>query len=67
LATAAPRALKGYFLMSEWALAENLLEAKYEELMLCTVKAAEFQLGSSMSTRVERLALVPPRTNWLRL
>jgi alkylhydroperoxidase/carboxymuconolactone decarboxylase family protein YurZ len=42
MAALAPRALEGYFLMREWALAENLLEPKYVELMLCTVNAAEF-------------------------
>jgi len=42
MAEHAPRALEGYFLMREWALAENLLEAKYVELLLCTVNAAEF-------------------------
>ncbi|MGI9598555.1 MAG: carboxymuconolactone decarboxylase family protein, partial [Acidimicrobiales bacterium] len=38
----APRALEGYVLMREWSLAENLLDAKHVELLLCTVNAAEF-------------------------
>lgn len=42
MADQAPRALEGYFLMREWALAENLLEPVYVELLLCTVNAAEF-------------------------
>ena len=42
MAEQAPVALEGYFLMREWALSENLLEAKYVELLLCTVNAAEF-------------------------
>ena len=42
MADDAPRALEGYVLMREWALAENLLEAKHVELLLCTVNAAEF-------------------------
>jgi len=42
MADDAPRALEGYVLMREWALAENLLETKHVELLLCTVNAAEF-------------------------
>lgn len=42
MADEAPRALEGYVLMRQWALAENLLEAKHVELLLCTVNAAEF-------------------------
>lgn len=42
MADDAPRALEGYVLMRQWALAENLLEAKHVELLLCTVNAAEF-------------------------
>lgn len=42
MAEHAPRALEGYVLMRQYALAENLLEAKYVELLLCTVNAAEF-------------------------
>lgn len=42
MAELAPRALEGYFLMREYALAENLLAPKYVELLLCTVNAAEF-------------------------
>lgn len=42
MANEAPRALEGYVLMREWALAENLLDAKHVELLLCTVNAAEF-------------------------
>ena len=38
----APRALEGYVLMREWSLAENLLDSKHVELLLCTVNAAEF-------------------------
>lgn len=43
MAEGAPRALEGYMLMREWALAENTLEAKLVELLLCTVNAAEFE------------------------
>jgi alkylhydroperoxidase/carboxymuconolactone decarboxylase family protein YurZ len=42
MADEAPRALEGYVLMREWSLAENLLEAKHVELLLCTINAAEF-------------------------
>jgi alkylhydroperoxidase/carboxymuconolactone decarboxylase family protein YurZ len=42
MADEAPRALEGYVLMRQWSLAENLLEAKHVELLLCTVNAAEF-------------------------
>ncbi len=42
MADEAPRALEGYVLMREWSLAENLLDAKHVELMLCTINAAEF-------------------------
>jgi alkylhydroperoxidase/carboxymuconolactone decarboxylase family protein YurZ len=42
MAAHAPRALEGYVLMRQFALAENLLEPKYVELLLCTVNAAEF-------------------------
>lgn len=42
MANDAPRALEGYVLMRQWALAENTLEAKHVELLLCTVNAAEF-------------------------
>jgi len=42
MAAEAPRALEGYVLMREWALAENPLGALYVELLLCTVNAAEF-------------------------
>ncbi len=42
MAEQAPRALEGYYLMREWALGENLLEAKYVEMLLCAVNAAEF-------------------------
>ena len=42
MADEAPRALEGYVLMRQWALAENLLDAKHVELLLCTVNAAEF-------------------------
>ena len=34
--------LEGYVLMREFSLAENLLDAKSVELLLCTVNAAEF-------------------------
>ena len=43
MAERAPRALEGYMLMREWALAENTLEPKLVELLLCTVNAAEFE------------------------
>jgi len=43
MAERAPRALEGYMLMREWALAENTLDAKLVELLLCTVNAAEFE------------------------
>ena len=42
MADEAPRALEGYVLMREFSLAENLLDAKHVELLLCTVNAAEF-------------------------
>ena len=42
MADHAPRALEGYVLMRQSALAENLLEPKLVELLLCTVNAAEF-------------------------
>lgn len=42
MADDAPRALEGYVLMRQWSLAENLLDAKHVELLLCTVNAAEF-------------------------
>ncbi|MHB1137684.1 MAG: carboxymuconolactone decarboxylase family protein [Microthrixaceae bacterium] len=42
MATHAARALEGYVLMRQFALAENLLEPKLVELLLCTVNAAEF-------------------------
>ena len=42
MADEAPRALEGYVLMRQWSLAENTLEAKHVELLLCTVNAAEF-------------------------
>ena len=42
MADHAPRALEGYVLMRQYALAENLLDAKLVELLLCTVNAAEF-------------------------
>ena len=42
MADEAPRALEGYVLMREFSLAENLLDAKNVELLLCTVNAAEF-------------------------
>tara|TARA_Y100000766_G_scaffold264024_1_gene256491 strand:+ start:2151 stop:2879 length:729 start_codon:yes stop_codon:yes gene_type:complete len=42
MADDAPRALEGYVLMREFSLAENLLDAKNVELLLCTVNAAEF-------------------------
>jgi alkylhydroperoxidase/carboxymuconolactone decarboxylase family protein YurZ len=43
MAERSPRALEGYMLMREWALAENTLEPKLVELILCTVNAAEFE------------------------
>lgn len=42
MADEAPRALEGYVLMRQWSLAENMLDAKHVELLLCTVNAAEF-------------------------
>ncbi|MFZ4515140.1 MAG: carboxymuconolactone decarboxylase family protein [Acidimicrobiia bacterium] len=42
MAAQAPRALEGYALMREWALAENPLGMRDVELLLCTVNAAEF-------------------------
>ncbi|MGB3412404.1 MAG: hypothetical protein WBA45_14545 [Microthrixaceae bacterium] len=42
MADHAPRALEGYVLMRQYALAENLLEPKFVEMLLCTVNAAEF-------------------------
>lgn len=42
MADEAPRALEGYVLMRQWSLAENELEAKHVELLLCTINAAEF-------------------------
>ncbi|MCY4194538.1 MAG: carboxymuconolactone decarboxylase family protein [bacterium] len=42
MADNAPRALEGYVLMRQWSLAENMLDAKHVELLLCTVNAAEF-------------------------
>lgn len=42
MADDAARALEGYVLMRQWSLAENVLEAKHVELLLCTVNAAEF-------------------------
>ena len=42
MAEEAPRALEGYVLMREFSLAENLLDPKHVELLLCTVNAAEF-------------------------
>ena len=42
MADDAPRALEGYVLMREFSLAENLLDGKSVELLLCTVNAAEF-------------------------
>ncbi|MBG00814.1 MAG: carboxymuconolactone decarboxylase [Acidimicrobiaceae bacterium] len=42
MAEEASRALEGYVLMREFSLAENLLDAKHVELLLCTVNAAEF-------------------------
>jgi alkylhydroperoxidase/carboxymuconolactone decarboxylase family protein YurZ len=41
LGDGAPRALEGYVLMREWALAENALPAKQVELMLCAINAAD--------------------------
>lgn len=42
MAAHAPEALEGYVLMRQFALAENLLEPRLVELLLCTVNAAEF-------------------------
>lgn len=42
MADEAPRALEGYVLMRQWSLAENMLDAKHVELLLCTINAAEF-------------------------
>ncbi|WP_419924099.1 carboxymuconolactone decarboxylase family protein [Candidatus Poriferisocius sp.] len=42
MADNAPRALEGYVLMRQWSLAENTLDAKHVELLLCTINAAEF-------------------------
>lgn len=42
MADEAARALEGYVLMREWSLAENTLESKHVELLLCTINAAEF-------------------------
>ena len=42
MADEASRALEGYVLMRQWSLAENMLDAKHVELLLCTVNAAEF-------------------------
>jgi len=42
MADDAPRGLEGYVLMRQWSLAENPLGAKWVELMLCTMNAAEF-------------------------
>jgi 4-carboxymuconolactone decarboxylase len=42
MADDAPRGLEGYVLMRQWSLAENPLGAKWVELMLCTINAAEF-------------------------
>ncbi len=42
MADDAPRALEGYVLMRQWSLAENMLDAKHVELLLCTINAAEF-------------------------
>lgn len=42
MADEAPRALEGYVLMRQWSLAENTLDAKHVELLLCTINAAEF-------------------------
>ncbi len=42
MADNSPRALEGYVLMRQWSLAENMLDAKHVELMLCTINAAEF-------------------------
>jgi len=42
MADNAPRALEGYVLMRQWSLAENKLDAKHVELLLCTINAAEF-------------------------
>jgi len=42
MADEASRGLEGYVLMRQWSLAENPLGAKWVELMLCTMNAAEF-------------------------
>ncbi len=42
MADEASRALEGYVLMRQWSLAENMLDAKHVELLLCTINAAEF-------------------------
>lgn len=42
MADDAPRALEGYVLMRQWSLAENKLDSKHVELLLCTINAAEF-------------------------
>lgn len=42
MAEESPRGLEGYVLMRQWSLAENPLGAKWVELMLCTMNAAEF-------------------------
>ena len=42
MADEASRGLEGYVLMRQWSLAENPLGAKWVELMLCTINAAEF-------------------------
>lgn len=42
MANDAPRALEGYVLMRQWSLAENMLDAKHVELLLCTINASEF-------------------------
>lgn len=42
MANDAPRALEGYVLMRQWSLAENMLDARHVELLLCTINAAEF-------------------------
>ncbi|MEK9999047.1 MAG: carboxymuconolactone decarboxylase family protein [Acidimicrobiaceae bacterium] len=42
MADEAPRALEGYVLMRQWSLAENMLDPKHVELLLCTINAAEF-------------------------
>lgn len=42
MADEAPRALEGYVLMRDWALADNPFETKWTELMFLTMNAAEF-------------------------